>query len=395
MSTGRIIIIFTTLLALLVGAASSFSLSPGRPGTGDFIQYWSAWQLMRRGANPYDAQLLEQIQSATLKSSHGVTFPWIPPWVFLALSPVLSLPFGQAAAVWIAVGFGLLLLVSIVLPLGLGVPRVPPLVATVVTVLFFPILDSLRLGQLGVVFAASISLFLYFQRSGALLLAGVSLLPLSFKPHLFFLLVIPGILWLRQLPARNRRLFLAGVVGSFSLLVAACAIVRPSVCKEWLTALVSRPVGTSAVYISDWQTTTLVTWIRIVIADLTGTLVMWPMWVVPLCGVVGSIYLLHTRRYRIEWETLMPPLLCLSLGTCNYGWVFDQSVLVVCQMALVCDLFRPGDRRGVILRAAIALVIQSVCLGGSIARDTPQHLYAWVPWAYLLLFVHRLRQQTL
>lgn len=378
-------LIFATLLVLLAGISSFFRLNSSGPGTLDFIQYWSAWQLLRQGSNPYDAEQLAHIQVAITHIPDQLIFSWNPPWTFVALSPLLSLPFEQSAAVWLAIQIGLLCIVSTTLPHGLGQRKPPLLMAAATTALFFPILNSFQWGQLSVLFALSIALFLYFQRVGALFLAGVSLLPLSFKPHLFLLFIIPGLLWLRQLTMRDRIRLLAGMLGSFTLLVSICITLRPSVCADWITALSTKDLKSQAIQISDWQTATLVTWIRIVIADWTGVLVNWPLWFVPLLGIAACIFLCWRQRNKIEWETLAPPLLCLSLGTCNYGWVYDQSVLVVCQMTLVCDLYRHKIRSDVFTRTAILVIIQVICISGSILYDLPQHYYAWVPWVYLVL----------
>jgi hypothetical protein len=378
-------LIFVSLPALLAVVFSFFTLHAGDPGTLDFIQYWSAWQLMRQGSNPYDAEQLAQIQFALRQFSDQLIFSWNPPWTFVALSPLLSLPFEQSAAVWLGIQIGLLCIISTTLPRGLGRRQPPLLIVAATTALFFPILDSIHWGQLSILFALGITLFLYFQRVGAPFLAGISLLPLSFKPHLFFLFIIPGLLWLRQLSRRDRIRVLAGMIGSFTILVSICIALRPSVCTDWITALSTKDLQSPAVQISDWKTATLVTWIRILIAEWAQGLVNWPMWLVPLLGIAACIFLCWRRRNKIEWETLTPPLLCLSLGTCNYGWVYDQSVLVVCQMALVCDLYRHNIRSEVFTRTAILVIIQVICISGSIACDLPQHYYAWLPWVYLVL----------
>ncbi len=375
-------------LVLLFMVTSACSLTPGGPGTIDFIQYWSAWQLMRRGDNPYDANLLGQMQSALTGTSDFLIFSWNPPWTFLALSPILSLPFGQSASMWLALQVVLVVIVSMTTPRALcgHVPR--PLMCALATIFFFPILQSMKMGQLGILFATSISLFLYFQGIGAFLLAGLSLLPLSFKPHLFFLFVVPGVLWLKQLPSQARARFLLGSLGGFCLLVLTCCAAWPSGFTYWLQALTTKEVtgvGAQAVHITDWQTATMVTWIRLMLQHQSGVLVTWPMLTIPLVSFLACSLYIYRRCQPIRWESLTPPLLCLSLGTCNYGWVFDQSVLVVCQIALVGALYALSNRTRVLICVVILLAIQALSIVGANTLELAQHYYAWIPWAYLVL----------
>jgi hypothetical protein len=289
---------------------------------------------------------------------------------------------------WLALQVVLLIAISMTAPRGLGtyVPR--PLICVLATTLFFPALQSMQMGQLGILFATSISLFLYLQSIGAFFLAGLALVPLTFKPHLFFLFVVPGVLWLMQLPSRARSRFLVGSVGGFCLLVVTCCALWPSGFMYWIQALTTKAsvtTGTQAVHISDWQTATIVTWIRRALQHQTGELADWPMLTVPLISfIVCSLYL-YRRCRPIRWESITPALLCLSLGTCNYGWVFDQSVLVVCQIALVCGLYTLHDRTR-IFRCLFSLAgIQVLAIIGTNVFGFPQHYYAWVPWVYLAL----------
>ena len=75
---------------------------------------------------------------------------------------------------------------------------------------FYPVAQCLVWGQLSLFLTFFFVLFLHFERRGERFAAGLAVVPLTAKPHLFFLLAIPGLLWLAQLPARERRAFLAG-----------------------------------------------------------------------------------------------------------------------------------------------------------------------------------------
>jgi hypothetical protein len=387
MVTVRIVAFSLVTILVLLAASLTSPITAGGPGTTDFVQYWAAWRLMLEGANPYDPELLTKVQSTVNENPGNLIFSWNPPWTFVALSPILSLPFNHAASLWFAVQIALLAVISIAAPRGLGASLSSPLKGVLATVLFFPILHSMKMGQLGPLFAASIALFLWFLRAGALRLAGISLLPLTFKPHLFFLFFVPGIIWLKQLSPRDRARFLSGSFGALGLLVVASIAVSPSSSIQWLNALGSKAATSAnglAVHVNDWQTATLVTWIRRAIAHQTNTLVTWPMWAVPLSSLILSGVYFYRRATPIRWEIITPALLCLSLGTSNYGWVFDQSVLVLCQIALVCEIARETRNTPRLMMSLVVAAIQGFSVYCSIWLDPSQEYYAWVPWAYLV-----------
>ena len=70
----------TVLAAECVFAGHSFAYPAF--GNRDFIEYWSAFQLFRSGANPYDASLIKQLetQHGLPASSDPILF-WNPPWL--------------------------------------------------------------------------------------------------------------------------------------------------------------------------------------------------------------------------------------------------------------------------------------------------------------------------
>ena len=94
----------------------------GAPGTGDFIEYWSAGRLLLRGENPYDTERLSLLQREqgvpVLPKNYlaaqvivGNTPPatnlwwcaeyirarpvimWNPPWLLVWLFPLFLFPF--------------------------------------------------------------------------------------------------------------------------------------------------------------------------------------------------------------------------------------------------------------------------------------------------------------
>jgi hypothetical protein len=121
------------------------------------------------------------------------------------------------------------------------------------------------------------------------------------------------------------------------------------------------------------------------VQQYTGVLPTWPMLTIPVFSFIACSLYLYRRCRPVRWETLTPPLLCFSLGTSNYGWVFDQSVLVVCQIVLVSALYTLHDRTRILTCVFLLTAVQALAIIGSNVLGLPQQFYAWVPWTYLAL----------
>ena len=372
------------LLIVFVAISLCLPLPYGSFGTIDFIQYWRSWNMLSEGGNPYNPALAAAYQQAQTHETTGFAISWNPPWTFVLLAPIASPPFETAAMLWVLIQFTLLGVIAITIPTALERPSPHLVLGATTAILFFPILDALYFGQLGVLLATSVALFLHFQQRGAFFWAGVSLLPLSVKPHLFFLFVVPGIKWLLELPRQQALRFLYGGAGGFATLVAITCVIAPTSLGDWIAALryySSAPSVEGLIPFPLWQTTTLATWLRIALPSEHSPL--WPLKVVPAVSLTLTAVYFATSRKRIQWKDITPPLLCLSLLTSNYGWAYDQSVLIITQMAIICGALALKRRAQRITVLCLAFGIQIVAIALS---DLPQHYFVWVPIALLLLF---------
>ena len=118
-----------------------------------------------------------------------------------------------------------------------------------------------------------------------------------------------------------------------------------------------------------------------------GTNPTWPLMAIPLVACFGITLVILVRRPTIMWPSSAPRLLCLSLATSSYGWVYDQSALVLCQYLLVAQaltydtrLVRYGILLGVISPQIIPLVLLT-------ADGTEAFLFFLLPWFFLILTV--------
>lgn len=371
------------LVLLLYGASALFPLPLGSLGTTDFIQYWRSWNLMKDGINPYDPITAKAYQEMRGLASPNFVMSWNPPWSFTLLSPFILADFGQAAMLWMLLQFIFVVVIASTLPRALEMKAPGPLLRASAAIIFFPILSSIYFGQLGALNAMSVTLFLFFLQRGSLFLSGLSLVPISMKPHLLFLFIVPGIQWLLGLPRNKALQFLSGALGGLIALISVTFILAPSAFSYWIEAMRLNyfPIET-AVPFPAWQTATLTTWLRIALtANDTPT---WPLNVVPATALIITIIYFCRSRKPIIWKDVTPPLLCFSLLTNSYGWAFDQSVLLVTQFAIVCGALTIRALAWRVTILTLAFSLQALAIWYS---NLPQHYFAWLPLALLLLFM--------
>jgi hypothetical protein len=117
-------------------------------GTIDFVQYWSAYQLMISGRNPYDPQLTLATQCAVGLHCEYPRTTYTPPWLWVVMSPVLMHSFATAAALWSKVSVGLALTSGVVIASIHRLPLLGVLLTAAAAIVSFPFVIDLLFGQL-------------------------------------------------------------------------------------------------------------------------------------------------------------------------------------------------------------------------------------------------------
>lgn len=379
-------------LAALVAAAwllayacsDLISLDARSRGGLDFVQYWAGLRLLLLGQNPYDGNLMHLVQAQVGQLPDTTVLMWNPPWTPLLLAPVAALPFGAAIIAWALVNTACLCFVAAIGPSALGREKPPLLACGVAVVLFYPLADNVVLGQLSIFLTCIFTGTFVAANRGKLRLSGFLFALLTIKPHLFFLFVLPLLAWLCDLPRYRASAWISGWIGGCLLLLGITGAVAPESFAAWIASFGAPPAGPGAVPTVEWKTATISTVLRIVLSAGDGAAPRWPLWALPAAAAIVSGWFMFARCRPVNWPTITPPLLCLSLSLSPYGWLYDQSLLVLCQLAIVCDLWaRPRDRR---LHAAAAMLV-AIQIGAILVAAQPgsaQHHFAWIPWAMLL-----------
>jgi hypothetical protein len=367
------------LLALVPFQSQSF-------GTIDFIQYWSAWRLISTGANPYDPELLHETQAALVANTPALVFSWNPPWTYTLLSPFLAFPFSIAAKLWCLFQVAILLVVAATGSKALRAPPLSTVGAAFAALFFVPSLYSIRYGQLGTLFALALVCFLLCVNSRRYMLAGLSLLPLSVKPHLFILLVIPGVVWITQIPRECATRFIGGALGGFVALVGMTLVLAPDSLSWWITAATQTTTADfGLVHFERWQTHTMATAVRALLDSAQGAAPRWPMVMIPATAFTLTSLYFWLRRPTIEWSHVLPPMICLSIATSSYGWVYDQSALLLCNYLLFARVSRLTEKWiavGFILAIISVQTLPILLMSG---MGLPPYSFFLLPWALLAL----------
>jgi hypothetical protein len=384
----------TALLLLAAGLvflarqcpAGGDSYRYGSIGSRDFIQYWSAYRALQSGTNPYDGLVLHPIERAAGQSPDATIFMWNPPWTVLMIAPVLELPFGAACLAWIGCNLVLVAVIGAIVSdlarLKRGRSLVMP--AIVSGLLFYPAMETIALGQISLVLALGAALFLRsaVKRNDAA--AGLSLVLLSIKPHLFLIFGAWVAYWVIR--EKRWRIPAFAVIGLFAWVLLTSAL-WPTSLLDWWTSLGQPPRGPGAESTANWMTSSLASWVRLALLHATGHAPLWPMTAIPLFGLALTVLYLAIVRPPIAWPEQIHPVLCLSVGLAPYGWPFDHSVLVLGQIMLVTLAMQPEFppfRRLAIFAALAAMLVVPVKLEGP---NSGHHLLAWYPWSSLLLWM--------
>jgi len=341
----------------------------------DFIEYWSAGQLLRGRHNPYDFSALHELQRQLGRVEAIPLVMWNPPWLLVLLYPLLILPFGAAVAIWLGLSLGMLLGCTLLI-WGLFVPWTSPrqlLVPLLATVIFTPALFTLRMGQVSVLILLGIVGFLHFEGKRKDFWAGASLVLLTLKPHVTYLLWIAVLWWIAT---RKHWKVLWGLGGTLLFLCAFLTLLRPTWALDYVSALRHPPLY--------WRPPVLGTVLRI----LFGWDRAWLQYLPTL--ILGPLVLaaLHSRRAAFLWRDTASPLLLLSVPTAAYGWSLDQLVLLLPYLQVVAWL-RQRHQRNLISSLVVPtglLPINGLILWAN-HRFRDDLYLLWGPLAWGLLYL--------
>lgn len=301
----------TLLVVLALALSSRLNLQWADYGARDLVAYWGVPRTLLWGREFYDFAFLQAIQE-------GVGYagpphePYLlnhnPPPLLAMLLPLGGLPFTGAVLFWH--GLSVALYTRAAQQLNRTLPRpLPDTVLLAVAFLFVPTFLVIAYGQAALLLVALVVFAWEAQRRGQPVAAGVLLVPVLLKFHLFLLVfLLFGLVALRQ-PGRER---MAGAfLGVLLLLLLLATVLTPGWFFLW------RDLAQA------WEWISLSPW------DVAQAKLRLPPWF-QFVGV-ASIGLFALWRYYAA-RTISPKLLgeasLLSLLAAPFAYSFDAPILM-------------------------------------------------------------------
>jgi hypothetical protein len=295
---------------LLVVGIVVFGLDRDAASNKDFLEYWTAEQLLAHGGNPYDV-------AATLRMERSVGFKNYPP--LITLSPPVAfffaLPLGwveakTALTLWMLLLFACLLASVWLLWLLQGRPESR---YHLIGIFFPPVLRCIMAGQLGIFFLLEVALFLYLQKSRPFW-AGAALVFCSLKPHLFLPCLLVLALW--SIYKRQFRM----VAGLASALAVSCLLtlsLDPQIWSQYQQMTHASPIMNELL-------PTFGMWLRF----LVDRNAKWIEFLPEVAGCAWAIWYFWTQRDRWDWMDQGLLVLVVSVACSPYSWYTDQAMLL-------------------------------------------------------------------
>ena len=368
---------------LLLSSISFFNVSVfqfGTNGTVDFAQYWSAFNVLINGGNPYSFQSIAEVQRS-IGNSGLVIMMWSPPWLLVLLSPILAFDFQVAAGAWFLLNVVMWILSVILLSSMFSNNARERRYITIAGVFFYPIVENLLWGQISVFVLFFLVLFMFLLYRDKDFLAGILLIPCTVKPHLFILFAVVLLWWM----FRNRRfnMLYGALLGSVVLLIVT-HIINNQVVANWYQAILSGPNDPLTPSVFQWKSATLSALIRSNLPAAETNAFVWIYWIIPLLATIICLGYLLRSKIEIELRNLIPPVLCLSFLVAPYGWFYDQSILVITQCSAVAIAFKHARYRSVLL---LLTAVQIVTFLLSSRSESAQSDFFWLPIALLAIWL--------
>lgn len=347
---------------VVVGIVFSQALTPEKVAGRDYIEFWAQGQQLVRHANPYDVQAIWNLerQAGRLEKVPLVSFS--PP---IALP--LTVPLGFVAAkpgliAWLLIQLGCVALASWILWMLNGRPDSR---WHLLGFVFPPVIACQMAGQLGNFFLLCLALFLYLHARRPFV-AGMVLMPLALKPHLFLPVALVLLCW--TLWRRN----FAILLGFATALAASCAAslyIDPSAWHQYRQMLSQSGVLDQFVPALSVEVRFLIarqhTWVQFIPEVLA-------------CGWSVCYFWKHRRHW--DWVDHGLLVLLVAAVCTPYGWYSDEPILFPAILAGLYRAFATG--RSILPLVLIAGGALVETLSG-VQMNTTWYLWttpAWLGW---------------
>lgn len=332
-------------------------------GSRDFVVYWATGQQLVHHANPFDPQMMHQVEHSTGFNAQGTFYMRNPPW-----SLPLAFPLGffgaQAAAVpWSLMLFALLILCGRTLWKMFGAPGSQ---LDLLAYLFPPGLICVIMGQTSLFLLVGLTFFLRLHKTRPFL-AGAALWFCTLKPHLFLPFALVMLIWI----VLGRRWQI--VAGTATAMVISCLVtllIDPPAFGQY--AQWAAHSGISSEYIPC---------IAVELRNMIDPTASWLVFVPAALGGIWAIGYFWRRRDRWDWLEHGNVVMLVSLTVAPYCWIYDHSLALP---AIMFAAWRGASRRLLAILAVIFIVVETETFLSFWEAHT---VYLWIASAWLVWYV--------
>lgn len=310
-------------------AAAIYALMRPLP---DFVEYWTASHLLVKHGNPYSLnEMFREQQNWGWKQSVPLMF-LSPPWALAFIAPLgLTQSYATAWLLWTLAMVAVVALSSrLLMDVYFDELRIPEISDTafyrcLFAFTFYPVLLCFKFAQTAPLMLLGLAGFLWFGSRNRSVIAGASLSLTLIKPQLFYLIWIA--LALGSLPPRRWKILGSAACAIAGLTAFALLVDHSVISQYWELAR-----GPYAQVIPSGITTP--------IRRLLGGGAFWIQLIPPCVGLAWFGWYWRQHRLSWSWRERMPTLVTVSVLTSAYGWIFDQTVLVIPVIAMAAKAAR-------------------------------------------------------
>ena len=349
---------------------------PAGIGSTDLAQYWTAARLFADGANPFDAQLVAQVQSGLPGVPKFPILMWNPPWILPLIWPLALVSFKSAVAACFVFSL-ILILIAFKIELSFSsaywASRNSKIIFLLFLLSFHAWRDALFYGQISPLMLLGLCVFmrelrLDFNTRFSCLYAGLGLALTLIKPHALFLIYI--YIFFESTRQRSIRQACFICLAIIALLVCCAALWQPQILSFYFKAWQVPPIY--------WKTPTLGSWLQ----GWSGIHQLW-MRLLPtaLAGLLCAALCLFCKIKFSDIYSLLP----LSLLLSPYTWGYDHLLLLPsCLYVLNLALHASKTKRWRAIFIMGALVGANLLIAFAPGIDSMEQL-VWYPALVFIL----------
>jgi Glycosyltransferase family 87 len=283
----------------------------------DFISYWSAGHLYLTHQNPYSSASAFALElSMGWKRSYPLVM-LCPPWTLFINAIFGLLPFRTSQHIWSLVLSSLDGISAYYLWRYFGGEKRTVWIAALVFLSFSPVITVAHLCQVTPIMLVCFTAFLYCVRSERWVLAGISLLGMSIKPHLLWLVFIAIALW--AIRTRKGRMLVAALV-TVALFTAGALAFNPKAIHFFNDAY-GPAIATSCGFGGALRLT-------------FGIQHAWLQYLPCVAGIAWFAWYWRKHGHNWNWTEHMPLLLVVSVASSPYCWFHDFILVLPAFIAL-------------------------------------------------------------